>query len=82
MSMAQDQVMRAMVERLCVQFNKRPEEITAGTRFIEDLKAKSTSITQLINYLEDEFEVQISYMEFRRHPTLASAAEYVARLCE
>ncbi len=58
------------------------EDITAQTRFKEDLNAKSLSIAQLMNALEDEYDVEVPYMEFKRKTTIAEAAKYVEELAE
>ena len=77
-----DQAYQKIVERCCVLFNKTLEEINENTRFIEDLGAKSGNVSQMTNFLEDEFDVEISFMRFRRCPTLGLAADYIAELCE
>jgi acyl carrier protein len=48
---------------------------------VEDLKAKSVNLVQIIAILEDAYDVQINFMEFRRKKTLGEAAEFVAQLC-
>lgn len=58
------------------------DDITPETRFKEDLNAKSLSIAQLMNAIEDEYDVEIPYMEFKRQATIAEAAEYVAEKAE
>ena len=58
------------------------EDITAETRFTEDLNAKSISIAQLMNALEDEYDVEVPYMEFKRRRTIGEAAAYIEELVE
>lgn len=77
-----DQVLEKIVERASVLFKKDKAELGANTRFAEDLNAKSVNYSQIITQLEDEFEVEISYMEFKRRKTFGEAAEFVAELCE
>lgn len=77
-----EKVMEKLVERAAPLFGKTPEELTEETRFAEDLSAKSVHYSQITTYLEDEFDVEIPYMTFRRKKTLGEAAEYVAELCE
>ena len=62
-------------------FKKKPEELSADTRFVEDLKAKSVNVVQIITVLEAEYDVQITYMEARRRKTLGEMANYIAELC-
>lgn len=71
-----------IVQRCCQLFGKTPDEICEDTRFIEDLGARSGNVSQMTNFLEDEFDVEISFMEFRRRPTVGMAADYIAELCE
>lgn len=77
-----DEAVQKIIERCSVLFGKAPEEITEQTRFIEDLGARSGNVSQMTNFLEDEFDVEISFMEFRRRPTVGEAADYVVELCE
>lgn len=77
-----EQAYRKIVERCCTIFGKKPEEISEDTRFIEDLGAKSGNVSQMTNFLEDAFDVEISFMRFRRCPTVGLAADYIAELCE
>ena len=77
-----DEAYQKIVERCCVLFNKKPEDLTEDTRFIEDLGARSGNVSQMTNFLEDEFDVEISFMRFGRCPTLGLAADYIAELCE
>jgi acyl carrier protein len=77
-----DLAYQKIVERTCVLFGKTPEELSEETRFIEDLGAKSGNVSQMTTFLEDEFDVEISFMEFSRRPTLGMAADYIVELCE
>jgi acyl carrier protein len=77
-----DEILEKIIQRAAEVFKKDPGELSADTRFIEDLKARSVNFVQIIAILEDAFDVQINFMEFRREKTLGEAAEFVARLCE
>jgi len=77
-----DHVYQKIVERCCTLFDKKAEEINENTRFVEDLGAKSGNVSQMTNFLEDEFDVEVSFMRFRRCPTVGLAADYIAELCE
>jgi len=76
-----EHITQKIIERACVLFGRKPEELSANTRFMEDLGAKSGNVSQMTTFLEDEFDVEISFMEFRRKKTIGEAAEYVAELC-
>lgn len=77
-----EEALKKIMERCCVLFGKTMEELSEDTRFIEDLGAKSGNVSQMTNFLEDEFDVEISFMEFRRRVTLGMAADYIEELCE
>ena len=76
-----EEIMQKIIERAALVFKKDPGELNANTNFIEDLKAKSVNMVQIIAVLEAEYDVQINYMEVRRKKTIGEMAEYVAQLC-
>jgi acyl carrier protein len=75
-----DEILEKMIERAAVLFKKDPSELSADTRFVEDLKAKSVNYVQIITVIMDEFEVEIPFMDFRRKKTFGEAAEFVVEL--
>jgi acyl carrier protein len=77
-----DEIMEKMIKRAAEIFKKDPSELTADTKFVEDLKAKSVNMVQIIAVLEDAFDVQINFMEFRRRKTIGEAADFVAGLIQ
>jgi acyl carrier protein len=76
-----EEILGKIIQRAAVLFKKSPSEIGPDTKWVEDLKAKSVNYVQVIAILEDAFDVQINFMEFRRKKTLGEAAEFVAQLC-
>jgi acyl carrier protein len=76
-----EEILEKIIQRASALFKKAPDELTADTKWVEDLKAKSVNYVQVIAILEAEFDVQINFMEFRRKKTLGEAAEFVAQLC-
>jgi len=77
-----EQVVQKIIARLSEIFGKPESELNEATRFVEDLGAKSGNLTQITTFLEDEFEVEIPFMEFRRKTTVGAAAEYVLSIIE
>lgn len=71
-----------IMERVCVLFDKTKDELSEETRFFEDLGAKSVNVSQMTTFLEDEFDVEVPFMEFRRKATIGEAADYIAELVE
>jgi len=76
-----DEILEKIIQRASELFKKDTGELNADTRFVEDLKAKSVNLVQIIAVLEDEFDVEVNFMEFRRKKTIGEAAEFVAALC-
>ncbi|MFC1863234.1 acyl carrier protein [Thermodesulfobacteriota bacterium] len=76
-----DEILEAIIKRASEIFKKEPSELSAETNFKEDLNAKSVNIVQIIAVLEDEYDVEINFMEFRRKETFGESAEFVAELC-
>lgn len=77
-----NKILARIIERAAELFKVDPAQYSADTRFVEDLNAKSVNYVQIISVLEEELDVQIPFMEFRRKKTFGEAAEYVATLCE
>ncbi len=77
-----EEAVQKIIQRCCELFGTKPEDLTEDTRFSEDLGARSGNVSQMTNFLEDEFDVEISFMEFRRRSTIGRAADYIEELCE
>jgi acyl carrier protein len=75
-----DEILEKIIERAAQIFKKAPGELTAETKFVDDLAAKSVNYVQIITILADAFDADIPFMEFRRKKTLGEAASYVAQL--
>lgn len=58
------------------------DDITPETRFKEDLNAKSLNIAYLMNAIEDEYDLDISYMDFKRCKTVGEVISYIEELAE
>ena len=80
--MEKEAVVKKIIERCCVLFNKQPEELSEDTNFGTDLGAKSGNVSQMTNFLEDEYDVEVPYMEFRRKQTIGEAADFIIELVE
>ena len=77
-----EQAVQKIIERASAIFGKGPGEINEDTRFAEDLGAKSGNVSQMTTFLEDEFDVEIPFMEFTRKKTVGEAADYITELVE
>lgn len=79
---SKEEILEKIIERAAELYKTDASQYNAETRFIEDLKAKSVNYVQIIAVLEEEFDIQIPFMEFRRKKTFGEAAEYVTGLAE
>ena len=75
------EVFDALCKRASQLFGKDASEFTEDTVF-EDLGIKSVQVSQITTFLEDEFDVEIPYMKFRRKKTFGEAVDYVCELME
>jgi acyl carrier protein len=77
-----DEILEKIIERAAALFKTDASSYNAETRFVEDLKAKSVNYVQIISILEEDYDIQIPFMEFRRKKTFGEAAEFVAGIIE
>ena len=77
-----EEVIQILVDRAAKMFGLDPATLGPETRFKEDLQCKSANIVQFTTTLEDEYDVEVPYMEFNRKETFADAADYIAELCD
>jgi acyl carrier protein len=82
MSDLRDQVKLTMFSAVAATMDSSVEELRESTEFIADLDAKSVNFVRIIGALEDEFELEIPFMEFRRKKTIGEAIEYILQLCD
>ena len=77
----EQEIMQKMKAKAAQLFGRQAADIADAADFVADLGAKSVDMVKIITMLEDEYGVDINFMEFRRKKTLAEAAAYVAGLC-
>ena len=75
-----EEIMGLIIDKAASLFSKDPASLNENTDFTDDLGAKSVNLVQIIAVLEEEYDVAIDYMAFRRAKTIGAAAEYVAGL--
>lgn len=76
-----NEVLEAIRTRAASLTGKDASEFSEDTAF-KDLQLKSVQYSQLTTYLEDEFDVEVPYMTFRRKETFGDAADYVVELLD
>lgn len=77
-----EQVLDKIIEAIVDLFGKDPATLSAETKFVDDLAFKSVSYVHVIAALEDEYDVQIPFMQFRRNKTLGEAAAFVSDIVD
>lgn len=79
-----EEVVEALVKKAAELFHKDPSTMGPETSFIDDLDAKSVNFVQFSAMLEDMYDVEVPFMEFKRKKTFADAGAYIASLlgCE
>jgi acyl carrier protein len=80
MAKLEEKIADTVMKEIARIFKKDEAALTRDTRFVEDLKAKSLNIVQLIAVLENEFETEIPYAEARRKKTIGEAIDLVIAL--
>ena len=73
-----EEIMFTAMEKV---FEKPRAEFTYETSFLDDLKATSVKFFPIIAALEDEFDIEIQYQDFRRNgKTVKDAIDFVEKL--
>lgn len=77
-----DEAFKTIVSQISAQFGKSADELSEATKFEADLGFKSVNYVLLSSALEDEFEVEVPYMDLKRSETLGEAADFVVSQLE
>ena len=75
-----DEVIAYLAETAAALFGVDPETLNADTRFKEDLGCKSVDIVKFTAALEDEYDVEVPFMEFNRKKSFGEVAAYMSEL--
>lgn len=68
-----DDVKEVVVEQLSVS----ADEVTADSKFVEDLGADSLDVVELVMALEEKFDIEIPDDDAEKIMTVANAVEYI-----
>jgi acyl carrier protein len=60
------------------QLNVPKEDIKTESRFVDDLKADSLDVVELVMEFEDEFEVTIPDEDYEKIRTVGDAVKYIS----
>ena len=78
---SREQILEMVRGHLSTELELEPEELTAATRFREDLDADSLDLYELVMELEDTYGVSMSEEEAAGIETVGNAVDFVfARL--
>lgn len=73
----QQEVVDILVEKAAAMTGKPADSLGPDTSFVDDLGAKSVNIVQFASALEDEYEVEVPFMELNKCKTFRDAAELI-----
>lgn len=76
-----DEILAKIIERGAYIWGKEESDLSADTTF-DEVGAKSGHISQITTFLEDEFDIEVPYIGFKKCKTLGEAAAYVADLLD
>jgi acyl carrier protein len=77
--MSVEELFATMQKLIAEQFGLKPEEITMGSSFTDDLGADSVDLVELEMAMEDEFGLdQISEEELAQLVTVGDCVKYLA----
>lgn len=75
------EILDMIIKKAAEITGKAPESLGGESSF-EALGLKSIEISQIGTYLEDEYDMEIPFMQFQRQKSFADAAAYVEGLLE
>ncbi|QWT17183.1 acyl carrier protein [Collinsella sp. zg1085] len=73
----QEEVVDILKNKAAEIFGVDAATLSEKTSFVDDLHAKSVNIVQFASALEDEYEVEVPYMELNKMATFADAAQFI-----
>lgn len=62
---------------ICEKLSVKPEQVTPGTSFVNDLGADSLDTVELVMEFEDKFGMQIPDEEAEKIQTVGDAVKYI-----
>lgn len=71
-----------LVEIICNYVEVEAENVTADSRFMEDLGFTSFDFMSMLGELEDEFNVEIDQQEIATVRTVGEAVAYLEKISE
>jgi acyl carrier protein len=76
-----NEIREKLINKVAELCGASAESIKDETDFSKDLGMKSATMVVLIAYLEDELDIDIDFMLFRKAATLSGSVDYLYHLC-
>ncbi|RFZ79410.1 acyl carrier protein [Lacrimispora amygdalina] len=76
-----EKVLNKIIERASSIWKTEPSAMSEETVFA-DMNPKSVHYSQMTTFLEDVFDIEVPYMNFKRCRTFGEAADYIVELLE
>ena len=73
----QQEVVDILKDKAAEIFGSDPATLSADTKFVDDLGCRSVNIVQFASALEDEYEVEVPFMELTTMETFGDAAAHI-----
>lgn len=64
-------------ELICQQLEVSPEQVVPDASFVDDLKADSLAVVELVLALEQEFKIEIPDEDTEQIKTVKNALDYI-----
>lgn len=71
-----------VIDIVANQFDVEREELSAETDFVDDLRADSLDVVELIMALEDEFEIEVPDDQMESVRTVGDVVSYLEDIVE
>lgn len=66
-----------VIEIVCEQLDIQNHEVSRQAAFMDDLKADSLDVVELVMALEDEFDIKIPDEDYDKIMTVGNAIDYI-----
>jgi acyl carrier protein len=77
MSMSPEQIESRVKEIICQQLEVSEEQLRPEASFVDDLKADSLAVVELVLALEQEFKIEIPDEDTEQIKTVKDATNYI-----
>jgi acyl carrier protein len=75
--MTPEQIDMRVKEIICQQLEVSPEQLKPEASFVDDLKADSLAVVELVLALEQEFKIEIPDEDTEQIKTVKNATDYI-----